>query len=100
MRTQSQTDMVRAITEIATSIPWPRVTQLYDFAIFLKTHPLPTEETTEEITTDEERWSSQFAATDNNKLDALVASVEAEIDTGKTLPMFDKHGEFVEQYAH
>ena len=31
------------------------------------------------------------------KLDALIASVEAEINAGKTLPMFDERGEFIEQ---
>ena len=58
--------------------------------------PLPTEETFEEIAVDETLWETQFAATDNGKLAALVAAVEAEISEGKTLPMFDEHGEFIE----
>lgn len=61
-----------------------------------ETHPLPTEETFEKVATDEARWDAQFAATDNDALTALVAAVEAEINAGHTLPMFDEHGEFIE----
>ena len=39
---------------------------------------------------------TQFAATPDEKLDALVSSIEAEINRGETLPMFDERGEFVE----
>ncbi len=77
-------------------MPLARTLQLYQFALFLKTHPLPTEETFEEIAADEALWEAQFAATDNGKLAALVATVEAEINEGKTLPMFNEYGEFFE----
>jgi len=50
----------------------------------------------EEIAADEALWDAQFAATDDDKLAALVAAVEAEINEGKVLPMFDEHGEFIE----
>lgn len=93
---QTQADLVKAIADIAEAIPLARAVQLYQFALFLKTHPLPTEETFEEIATGEALWDTQFAATDNSKLAELVATVEAEINNGKTLPMFDEHGEFVE----
>ncbi len=93
---QTQTDLAKAIAEIATAMPLPRTVQLYEFALFLKTHPLPVDEASEEIAADEARWDMQFAATDDDKLAALVASVEAEINAGQTLPMFDEHGEFVE----
>ena len=93
---QTQADLVKAITDIATAMPLARTMQLYQFALFLKAHPLPTEETFEEIAADEALWDAQFAATDNGKLAALVAAVEAEINEGKTLPMFDEHGEFIE----
>ena len=46
---QTQADLVKAITDIATAMPLARTVQLYQFALFLKTHPLPTEETFEEI---------------------------------------------------
>ena len=93
---QVQTDLVKAITEITKAMPLARLVQLYEFALFLKSHPLPTEETFEEIAADEARWDAQFAATDDSKLAALLASVEAEINEGKTQPMFDERGEFVE----
>lgn len=93
---QIQAELVRAIAEIAADIPLARTVQLYQFALFLKTHPLPTEETFEEVAADEMLWDAQFAATESDRLAALVAAVEAEIDEGETLPMFDEHGQFIE----
>jgi hypothetical protein len=93
---QTQADLVKAIADIATTMPLARTVQLYQFALFLKTHPLPTEETFEEVAADEALWDMQFAATDDDKLAALIAAVEAEIKEGKTLPMFDEDGEFIE----
>lgn len=54
------------------------------------------QEAFEKIAADEAIWDAQFAATDAAKLDALIASVEAEINEGKTLAMFDERGEFIE----
>jgi hypothetical protein len=96
MNMQPQVNYIKAIAEIAASMPLARTVQLYEFALFLKSHPLPSEETFEEIAADEAIWDAQFAATDVAKLDALIASVEAEINDGKTLPMFDEQGEFIE----
>ena len=96
VKIQTQTDLVKAITDIATAMQLARTVQLYEFALFLKSHPLPAEETFEEIAADEALWDAQFAATDDDRLAALVASVEAEINAGQTLPMFDEHGEFIE----
>ncbi len=93
---QTQAELVKAITDIAEAIPLARAVQLYQFALFLKTHPLPAEDTFEEIAIDEGLWDAQFAATDSDELAALVATVEAEINEGQTLPMFDEHGEFIE----
>jgi len=93
---QDHADLVKAIADIAATMPLARTVQLYQFALFLKTHPLPTEETFEEIVADEAIWDAQFAATDDDKLAALVAAVEMEISEGKALPMFDEHGRFIE----
>ncbi len=90
MKPQAQTDLVKAIAEIAVVMPLARTMQLYEFALFLQSHPLPAEEAFEEIAADEKMWNGQFAATDDSKLAALVTSVEAEIDAGQTLPMFDE----------
>ena len=96
MKIQAQTDYVKAITEIVVAMPLARTVQLYEFALFLQSHPLPAEATFDEIAADEALWDAQFVATDDDKLSALVASVEAEINKGKTLPMFDERGEFIE----
>ncbi|MGC9039211.1 MAG: hypothetical protein ACP5MJ_06895 [Roseiflexus sp.] len=93
---QTQADLVKAIADIATTMPLARTMQLYQFARFLQAHPLPTEETFEEIVADEAIWDAQFAATSDDKLAALLAAVETEINASKTLPMFDEHGEFIE----
>jgi hypothetical protein len=93
---QTRADLIKAITDIAATMPLARTVQLYQFALFLKTHPLPTEETLEEIAADEAIWDTQFAATDDDKLAALVAAVEVEMNEGKVEPMFDEHGEFIE----
>ncbi len=94
MTIQAQTDLVKAISDIAATMPILRAAQLYEFALFLKSHPLPTEETLDDILADEAVWDAQFAATDDQKLAELVAAVEAEINGGKTLPMFDRQGNF------
>jgi hypothetical protein len=96
MDMQQQADYIKAIVEMAANMPLARTVQLYEFALFLKSHPLPAEETFEKIAADEALWDAQFAATDDGKLAALVASVETEINEGKTLPMFDERGEFIE----
>ncbi len=96
MKLQAQTDLAKAIAEIAAVMPLARTVQLYEFALFLQSHPLPVEETFEEIAADENLWDAQFAATDDSKLAALVASFEAEIDEGKILPRFDERGKFIE----
>ena len=84
-------DLAKAIADIAADMPLARTVQLYQFALFLKTQPLPPKETFEEITADEALWDRQFATTDDETLAALVAAVENEIHEGNTLPMFDEH---------
>lgn len=97
MKTEAQTNLVKAIAEIAASIPLARRKQLYEFALFLESHPLPAEETLEAVAEDEGRWNEQFSATDDDKLARLIASVETEIREGGTQPMFDEEGRFIER---
>jgi len=97
MKIQAQEDYVRAINEIAVTMPLARTMHLHEFALFLQTHPLPAEETFEEFAADEARWDAQFEATGESALAALVAAVETEIEEGKTLPMFDERGQFIER---
>ena len=91
-----QMDLVKEISEIAAAMPLVRRLQLYEFALFLESHPLPAEETLEAIAEDEAQWDAQFAAAEDEKLAKLIASVETEIKEGKTTPMFDD-GEFIER---
>jgi len=67
---QTQADLIKAITDIATTLPMAQVMQLYQFALFLKMHPLP-EEMFSEILADEALWESQFASTDDSKKEEL-----------------------------
>lgn len=94
---QKEKDFVSAIGEIAIDMPLARIVQLYEFALFLKSHPLPAEESIEEIIADEALWEKQFADTSDEQFSTLVASVEAEIDEEGTQPMFDESGSFIEQ---
>lgn len=96
MSTNLKTNLVEEINEIVAAMPRARQIQLYEFALFLKSHPLPAEKSLEAVLEDEAKWNEQFAATDDEKLSELVASVEAEIDEGNTMPMFDPDGNFVE----
>lgn len=84
----AQTDFVKAISELAAEMLVFRAAQLYEFALFLKSPPLPDEETLEDILADEALWDAQFAATDDAKLAELVAAVEAEIAEGNTTSTF------------
>ena len=92
----TQTDLVKEISEIAAAMPAMRRRQLYEFALFLESHPLPAEETLEAIAEDEAEWDAQFAGTSDERLAKLIASVETEIKEGKARPMFGENGEFIE----
>ena len=94
---QKEKDFVSAIGEIAINMPLARIVQLYEFALFLKSHPLPIEESIEEIIADEALWDKQFTDTSDESFSALIASVETEINEEGTQPMFDINGSFVEQ---
>jgi hypothetical protein len=89
----TNTDVVKAITELAEDMPPARKMQLYEYAIFLKSR----EESAEDIAKDEALWDAQFAATSDEALDKMIEQVHKDIREGKTKPMFDDKGEFVEQ---
>lgn len=93
---QTRADLVKAIADIAAAMPLARTLQLYYFALFLKAHPLPNEETLEEIAADEALWEAQFAKSDDERLASLVEAVETEISESGVFPMFNEYGEFIE----
>ncbi len=88
-----QTQLVKAISEIASAMPLVRTRQLYQFARFLQGQPLSAEEVDE---VDELLWDKQFSETSDEALAALATAIEKEIAEGKTTPMFDESGEFTE----
>lgn len=92
---QIRASLVKAITNIAATMPLARTMQLYQFACFLQTDS-PLGETLAEVAVDEALWDNQFAMTSDDNLAALIATIEAEINEGKTLPMFNERGEFAE----
>ncbi len=86
-------------------MPPASVERLYEFAVFLKTHPLPYTLEDEHVAKSEEAlieedeaiWTAQFEATTDEQFAAMIASVEAEIDEGKAMPMFDEQGNFIKR---
>lgn len=97
MDIRTQMSLVKKITEIAKLMPLERTMQLYQFALSLKRQSTSIyQENQEEINRDEAVWQSQFVATPDDNLAAMVASVEAEISNGKVLPMFNENGDFIE----
>lgn len=77
MKLHAQPDLANALAEIAAVMPLARTVQLYELSLFLQSHPLPVEDTFEEIAADEKLWDEQFAATSDEKLAVLLlASAE------------------------
>lgn len=77
MKLQAQPDLAKALAEIAAVMPLARAVQRYKFALFLQSHPLPVEDSFEEIAADEKLWDEQFAAASDEKLAVLLlASAE------------------------
>jgi hypothetical protein len=89
----ANTDVVKAITELAEDMPPFRKVQLYEYALFLKSR----EESTEDIEADEASWNAQFAATSDEAWAKMIEQVRTDIREGKAQPMFGDKGEFVER---
>jgi hypothetical protein len=97
MQTQAptQVDYTKAIVAIVNTLPIERKVQVYEYVLFLQSRSQAADAAQVEV--DEALWDAQFAATDDAKLAALIETVEAEIQTGQAVPMFDEQGEFVER---
>ena len=87
------TNVIKAITELAEEMPPSRIVQLYEYALFLKSR----QESPEDVQADEALWDEQFAATSDETWSKLIEDVRNEIREGKTQPMFDDKGEFIER---
>ena len=96
MTTKSQKDYGEAVTSLMSQLTRTRQAQVYEFVLFLLGRSEIEEETPELIEADEALWDIQFSATSLSKIDDLIAGVEADIAAGRTKPMFDAKGEFIE----
>ncbi len=81
------------VIDIVMPLPPERLLSVYDFALFVKGHPLPPApetdifgETQDEIRADEVRWAQQFAAS-RDELRAMAREAAAEYHAGLTQPM-------------
>ena len=97
------------VVDLIMTLPSDRLVSVYDFALFVKTHPHPSEprsevnifgETEAEIQADEELWDRQFAAS-REKLRALAHEAAMEYRTGRTKPLtFTPEGLVRRRYHH
>lgn len=81
------------VIDLVMTLPTDRLASVYDFAMFVKEHPLPSSreadlfgETEEEIQADEEWWDLQFAAS-LDEVRMMAREAAAEYRAGRTKPM-------------
>lgn len=96
-------DHARAAADIMALLPRERAMEVYDFARFLQAQeshpPKPQENADEWLNDTEEQMAAEDAAWEatysrhRDEFLALREIAQAEIDAGKTRPMFDEHGE-------
>ena len=91
MRTDTITP--QQVIDLVMTLPPDRLPSVYDFALFVKQHPLPLTpeadvfgEGQDQIRADEERWDQQFAAS-RDELRAMAHEAAAEYRAGRTQPM-------------
>jgi len=94
--TRSPKDYGEAVALLMSKLTRSRQAQVYEFVLFLLGRSSAEEETHEMIDADEALWDAQFAATSLSKIDELIAGVDADIATGRTKPLFDAKGEFID----
>lgn len=97
LKTQPPKDYERALVSLMARLSHARQEQVYEFALFLSGRSQEAEETSEAIEADEKEWDAQFASANLDVLDTLIAGVEADIAAGRTKPMFNAQGDFVER---
>lgn len=90
---QMSTITPQQVVDLVMALPPERLVSVYDFALFVKQHPLsPTPEvdifgeTADQVRADEERWDQQFAAS-RDKLRTLARQAGTEFRAGRTKPM-------------
>jgi hypothetical protein len=107
MQTQTVTqsiDYARAIAELVAEMSVARAAQVYDFACFLQTRSGRDDDdwlndSEEQMQAEDVLWDAA-SARHSDKFAALAQAARAEIEAGTTRPMFDEHGEFVDELSH
>jgi hypothetical protein len=89
----TNTITVQQVVDVILTLPPDRLVSVYDFALFVKEHPLTLEpeadifgQTEDEVRADEEWWDQQFAAS-HDELKAMAREAAAEYRAGRTKPM-------------
>lgn len=90
------------VIDLVMTLPRNRLASVYDFAMFVKEHPLPSssefnpfDETEEQIQADEEWWDLQFAES-RDELRMMAREAAADYRAGRTAPMeFTPEGRLV-----
>jgi hypothetical protein len=96
-------DYAQAIAKLVTQMPPERAIEVYDFACFLLTQPLPTPLTDQDnsdwLNDNEEQMQAEDALWEltytrhQDKFVTLAETARAEINDGATQPMFNECGE-------
>jgi hypothetical protein len=91
-----QAYLISAIADTAATTPTKSPVQLYQFALFLKSSPVPAGEIIEDILTDEALSETQFAAIYGDKFAALLAALIVEFGYNKEWAVLVEHGAYTE----
>ncbi|MCL5998376.1 MAG: hypothetical protein M1546_20335 [Chloroflexi bacterium] len=80
MHSQSspQIDYTQAIAAIVATMPDERKAQVYEYVLFLQARARVAKGGQAQVEADEAWWDAQFAATDEARLAAFIASAMAE----------------------
>ncbi len=97
----AQPPTLEQVVDLVATLPPDRLASVYDFALFIKSHPLvPASadifgETEDEIRADEAEWAQQFEAS-RERLRTIAREAAAEFRAGRTKPMgFTPEGRLV-----
>jgi hypothetical protein len=97
-------DYAQAIAKLVAKMSVERAAQVYDFACFLQTRSGRDDDdwlndSEEQMQAEDTLWDAA-SARHSDKFAALAQAARAEIEAGPTRPMFDEHGEFVDELSH
>ncbi len=87
-----QSPTIEQVVDLVATLPPDRLASVYDFALFIKSHPLMLAaadvvgETEDEIRADEAEWARQFEVS-RERLRAIAREAAAEFHAGRTKPM-------------